>query len=119
VVSRTLLVVDDHAAFREQARQMLQGEVFEVIGEAATAGEALALAGLLRPEVVVLDVGLPDGDGFELAAMLVRRAPAPAVVLVSSRDWGRGSRRVRNSGARGFIPKDELTPAAVEELILT
>ena len=116
-MSRTLLVVDDHAAFRALAGRVLGGEAFEVVGEAATAGEAVTLARRLRPDVVVLDVALPDGDGFEVAAALVRDDPGPAVVLVSSRDWGRHSLRVRRSGARGFIPKHELTAAAVEGLL--
>jgi two-component system response regulator EvgA len=116
-VSRTLLVIDDHAAFRALAREVLDGEVFHVVGEASSAAEGLLLAQELQPDVVIMDVGLPDGSGFDLTGRLVRTLPSPAVVLVSSRDWGHLSRRVRSSGARGFLPKEELTPAAVEALL--
>jgi two-component system response regulator EvgA len=116
-VSRTLLVIDDHAAFRALAREVLDGELFRVVGEAASAAEGLSLAQELHPDIVILDVGLPDGSGFDLTGRLVRTRPPPAVVLVSSRDWGNLSRRVRSSGARGFMPKEELTPAAVEALL--
>lgn len=116
-MSRTLLVVDDHADFRALARRVLDGAAFTVVAEAGTAREALLLAHQLRPEVVVLDVALPDGNGFDVAQTLVQADPPPAVVLVSSRDWGQLSRRVRRSGARGFLPKEELTAAAVERLL--
>jgi DNA-binding NarL/FixJ family response regulator len=116
-VSRSLLVIDDHAAFRALARQVLESDAFRVVGEAATAAEGLELTQGLHPEVVILDVGLPDGNGFELARNLRRHTPAPAVVLVSSRDWGQLSRRIRSSGACGFLPKEELTAAAVEALV--
>jgi DNA-binding NarL/FixJ family response regulator len=116
-VSRSLLVVDDHAAFRALARQVLESDAFRVVGEAATAAEGLELTRELHPDVVILDVGLPDGNGFELARRLVTTVPAPAVVLVSSRDWGQLSRRVTTSGARGFLPKEELTAAAVAALL--
>lgn len=116
-MSRTLLVVDDHADFRALARRVLDGVAFTVVGEAATACEALALAQRLHPEVVVLDVALPDGNGFDVAGSLAQAVPPPAVVLVSSRDWGQLSRRVQRSGARGFLPKEELTSAAVEKML--
>jgi DNA-binding NarL/FixJ family response regulator len=116
-VRRTLLVVDDHANFRGRAREVLEGDAFTVIGEAATAREAVELARLLRPDVVVLDIALPDGSGFDVALALVPAVPRPDGVLVSSRDWSRLSGRVRRSGARGFLPKEELTSAAVEEMI--
>jgi DNA-binding NarL/FixJ family response regulator len=116
-VSRSLLVVDDHAAFRALARQVLESATFNVVGEAATGADGLAMTHELHPDVVILDVGLPDGNGFVLAGDLLRAIPPPAVVLVSSRDWGQLSRRVRSSGARGFLPKEELTAAAVEALL--
>lgn len=116
-MSRTLLVVDDHADFRAMARRVLDGAAFTVVAEAATAREALAVAHRLKPDVVVLDVALPDGNGFDVAYALVNAVPPPDVVLVSSRDWGRLSQRVRRSGARGFLPKEELTVAAVEAMI--
>jgi DNA-binding NarL/FixJ family response regulator len=116
-MSRTLLVVDDHAAFRALARQVLEGSSFSVVGEAGTAAQGLKMTQDLHPDVVILDVALPDGNGFDLTGALVLNVPAPAVVLVSSRDWGQLSRRVRSSGASGFLPKEQLTAAAVEAML--
>jgi two-component system response regulator EvgA len=112
-----VLVVDDHAEFRALARQTLEGGGFSVVGEAGTATQARQLTRELHPDVVILDVGLPDGNGFDLAGDLTRTARPPAVLLVSSRDWGRRSSRVRDSGACGFLPKEELSVAAVEAML--
>ena len=116
-VSRSLLVVDDHAGFRALARQVLDGDVFAVVGEAATCSEALQQAHDLAPDVVVLDVALPDGSGFDVARELIASSPAPAVVLVSSRSWSTLSRRLQQSGARGFLAKEQLSVAAVDGLV--
>jgi DNA-binding NarL/FixJ family response regulator len=116
-VSRTVLVVDDHEAFRALARRVLEGSAFTVVGEAGSAREALSLTSRLHPEVVVLDIALPDGSGFDVAHTLVHGEQPPEVVLVSSRDWGQLSARVGRSGARGFLPKEKLTPSAVERLL--
>ncbi|MDX6199107.1 MAG: hypothetical protein QOJ79_2258 [Actinomycetota bacterium] len=112
-----MLVVDDHAPFRALARQVLEGVAFRVVGEAATGFEGLAMTRELHPDVVILDVGLPDRNGFDLAGDLMRTTPPPAVLLVSSRDWGRVGRRVLDSGACGFLPKEELSTAAVEAML--
>lgn len=112
-----MLVVDDHAAFRALARQVLEGRAFSVVGEAASAAQGLAMTQELHPDVVILDVGLPDGNGFDVAGDLMRTTPPPAVLLVSSRDWGQVSRRVRASGACGFLPKEDLSQAAVEAML--
>jgi DNA-binding NarL/FixJ family response regulator len=116
-MSRRVLVIDDHADFRALSRQVLEGPAFSVVGEAASAAQGLAMTRALQPDVVILDVGLPDGNGFDLAGELLQSVPQPAVLLVSSRDWGQLSRRVRASGACGFLPKEELSPAAVEAML--
>ena len=116
-MSRTVLVVDDHAGFRSRARMLLESEGYEVVGEAADGETALAEAGRLRPDVVLLDVQLPDVDGFEVAARMTENGEPAAIVLISSRDWSDSAELIARSGARGFLPKDRLSGAAVGELL--
>ena len=105
----TVLIVDDHAGYRSAARALLESEGFEVIGESASGEDALAQCERLRPDLVLLDIGLPGIDGIEVAVRLAQRANPPAVVLTSSRD-GIGCESIfRACGARGFIPKAELS----------
>jgi DNA-binding NarL/FixJ family response regulator len=113
----TVLVVDDHARFRNAARTLLALEGFDVVGEAADGRAALAAAEALRPDVVLLDVGLPDMSGLDVAARLAEADTSTAVVLVSSRALADGGRRARRTGARGFIPKDELTGTSLREVL--
>ena len=116
-MARTVLIVDDHAPFRAVARALLQLEGFAVVGEAADALSALEAVGRLRPDVVVLDIQLPDLDGFEVARRLAQAGDPPVTVLVSSRDSSAYRRRLADSPARGFIPKGELSGAAVAALV--
>jgi DNA-binding NarL/FixJ family response regulator len=113
----TVLIVDDHPSFRATARMLLQAEGFDVIGEAEDGTSALAAAAELRPDLVLLDVQLPDMDGFEVAARLTERDGGPAVVLVSSRDGSDFGPLVGTSGARGFIPKAELSGSRIAALL--
>src|SRR5215218_2746110 len=82
----TVLIVDDHAAFRTSARALLQTEGFDVIGEAADGASAVQAVTALRPDIVLLDIQLPDLDGLAVAEQLATIPNAPAVVLISSRD---------------------------------
>jgi DNA-binding NarL/FixJ family response regulator len=116
-MARTVLIVDDHAPFRAVARALLQLEGFEVVGEAADARSALDAVGQLRPNVVLLDVQLPDLDGFEVARRLAQAGDPPAIVLVSSRDRSAYRRRLADSPARGFLAKGDLSGAAVAALV--
>ena len=116
-VARTVLIVDDHAPFRALARALLELEGFQVVGEAADARAALDAVGRLRPGVVLLDVQLPDLDGFEVARRLAQVGDSPAIVLVSSRDRAVYRRRLAESRARGFIAKSDLSGAAVAALV--
>ena len=110
--------MDDHPSFRASARALLQAEGFEVVGEAADGAEALRAVEELHPDVVLLDVQLPDTDGFDVAARLTRQnASAPAVVLTSSRDGSDFGPLVKYSGARGFVPKAELSAEALATLL--
>jgi DNA-binding NarL/FixJ family response regulator len=95
----------------------LESEGFDVVGEAPDGLSAIAAAGELHPDLVLLDVNLPDLDGFDVAARITSVLGAPAVVLTSSRDSSDFGPLVHRSGARGFIPKGELSGAALTELI--
>lgn len=113
----TVLIVDDHPSFRSSARALLEDEGFDVVGEVADGASALEAAARLRPELVLLDVQLPDLDGFDVAARLSRNGGSPRVVLVSSRDGCDFGPLVERSGAAGFIPKAELSAAAIADLV--
>ncbi len=114
----TVLIVDDHPSFRVTARALLEAEGFEIVGVAEDGASAIESARRLRPEVVLLDVQLPDIDGFGVAAALTSNGSSPAVVLTSSRDASEFGTLVERSGARGFIPKAELSGAALAALLV-
>jgi DNA-binding NarL/FixJ family response regulator len=116
-VGHRVLIVDDHPSFRATARVLLEAEGFDVVGEAVDGASALTEAGRLRPEVVLLDVQLPDIDGFDVAARLTGTADSPVVILVSSRDSSDFGPLVKRSGARGFVPKAELSGDRLQELL--
>jgi DNA-binding NarL/FixJ family response regulator len=111
----TVVIVDDHPSFRASARTLLELEGFEVVGEAADGASAVEIAQELEPELVLLDVALPDTNGFEVAERL---AGGPSkVILISSREQRDLGTRIRSSGALGFVPKDRLTGPALAELM--
>jgi len=116
-MARTVLVVDDHAGFRAQARILLAAAGFDVVGEAEDATGALTAARTLRPHVVLLDIQLPDGNGFDVARALLDDRDPPAVVLISSRERSDYGARVTRSGARGFISKADLSGVAIMALL--
>ena len=116
-MSWTVLIVDDHAGFRGFARRLLEAEGFTVVGEAGDGTSALAAVDALEPELVLLDIVLPDTDGFAVAKRLAQRADAPAVVLTSSRDAADFGRRLEHNAASGFIHKDDLSGRAVVALV--
>ncbi len=104
-----VLIVDDHAPFRSLARRLLVAEGLSVVGEAVDGAGALAAVRDLAPDVVLLDVQLPDTDGFTIAEILACEPAAPVVVLVSSRALRDYGHRVDASTARGFIAKADLS----------
>ena len=116
-MGRRILIVDDHAGFRTSARRILEAHGFEVVGEAEDGSSGVSMASDLRPEVVLLDLQLPDIDGFEVAAQLRDAGVAAAVVLTSSRDWSDVCTRQKAAGAVGFIPKDELSGSRLRDLV--
>jgi len=113
----TVLIVDDHEAFRESASALLEAEGFAVVGEAADGGGAIAEAQRLRPQVVLLDIQLPDIDGFAVAERLSAVPEPPRVVLISSRDASSYGPRLETTPARGFIAKRELSGATLSALV--
>jgi DNA-binding NarL/FixJ family response regulator len=116
-MATTVLVVDDHSGFRSCVRRLLERQGYLVVGEAEDGTSAIRGAGELRPELALVDVYLPDIDGFEVTSRLVALDPAPAVVLTSSHDRSDFDGRVATSGARGFVRKDELSREAIERLL--
>jgi DNA-binding NarL/FixJ family response regulator len=115
-VSRSVLIVDDHAEFRRSARALLEAEGFEVIGEAADGASALIGAARLHPRLVLLDIQLPDLDGFEVAERLADSSDPPAVILTSTRSAGSYRRRLASTPVLGFIAKADLTGEALAAL---
>ena len=116
-MKQTVLIVDDHAGFRASARSLLERDRFSVVGEAASGAEAIALANELQPAVVLLDVHLPDLDGFEVAERLRAMETPPEVILTSTRDAGDFGSLIAGAPARGFVGKGELSADAVRGLL--
>jgi DNA-binding NarL/FixJ family response regulator len=116
-VRPTVLIVDDHAAFRTSARALLEAEGFDVVGEAADGEDAVGEVERLRPDVVLLDVQLPGLDGFAVARLLAREGSGAAVVLISSRDASAYGSRLEDTPARGFIAKRTLSGAALAAVL--
>jgi DNA-binding NarL/FixJ family response regulator len=113
----TVLIVDDHEAFRQSASALLEADGFAVVGEAANGSAALAEAERLRPQVVLLDVQLPDIDGFAVAERLTALPDPPHVVLISSREAVTYGPRLEATPARGFITKRELSGSSLAALV--
>ncbi|MGN6377519.1 MAG: response regulator [Gaiellales bacterium] len=113
----TVVIVDDHAGFRAQARTVLEAEGFDVVGEAADGESAIDEVARLGPDVALVDVQLPDMDGFAVTARLKETGVTAQVVLISSRDGSDFGSLVERCGARGFIPKAELSGMALEAML--
>jgi len=113
----TVLIVDDHSGFRHFARGLLEADGISVVGEAVDGRSALAAVAELRPGLVLLDIVLPDIDGFAVADRLAASSEPPAVVLTSSRDAPEYGQRLAQSPVRGFIRKDDLSGPALERLV--
>ena len=117
-MTRTALVVDDPPSFRASARAVLEAAGFEVLGEAESGADALTAITRLDPDLVLLDVQLPDMTGFDVCAALEDGAGPPCdVILVSSRDAADYGDAVAESCARGFIAKADLSGETIEALL--
>jgi DNA-binding NarL/FixJ family response regulator len=116
-VRPTVLIVDDHAGFRDAARALLQAEGFDVVGEAVDGVEALRAVARLCPDVVLLDVQLPDLDGFAVAERLEAAGSMTKVVLISSREAASYGPQLVRAPTRGFLDKRELSGVALARLL--
>jgi DNA-binding NarL/FixJ family response regulator len=116
-VRPTVLIVDDHAEFRQSAGALLEAEGFAVIAEAGDGDEAIAAVERVRPQIVLLDVQLPDVDGFTVAEQLAAGRDPPVVVLISSREAAAYGPRLQAAAAHGFIPKRELSGSALAAVV--
>jgi DNA-binding NarL/FixJ family response regulator len=116
-MAASVLIVDDHPGFRAAARQLLEVEGYEVVGEAADGMSAIHAARALRPDFILLDVQLPDFDGFEVCERLAGDPDAPAVVLTSSRDPSDYGSCLTRARAAGFLPKAELSGAGIAGIL--
>jgi DNA-binding NarL/FixJ family response regulator len=113
-----ILIVDDHPSFRATVRTLLVADGFEVVGEAADGRSALEAVKRLHPDLVLLDVQLPDMDGFAVANELLRQnGTGPKVVLTSSHDESDFGPIVGRCGAAAFVPKGELSGAALRAVL--
>ena len=115
-MATTVLIVDDHPSFRASARTLLEDEGFEVVGEAENGKAAIEAVKRLNPDLVLLDVQLPDLDGFQVAKRLDKNG-SPGIVLTSSRDAADFGTIVTECGALGFVAKAELSGAALTRLM--
>ena len=116
-MKRTVLIVDDHDGFRASARRVLEADGYRVVAEAADGSSGVSAAAESRPDLALVDVQLPDFDGFEVTRRLRESEGAPEIVLISSRDGADFGSLVETSGARGFVSKADLSAAALEALL--
>ena len=114
-----VFIIDDHPGFVDAARKLLTAEGFDVVGAASDGTSGVAGVAADRPDVVLLDIQLPDIDGFEVARRLEELSPAPAVVLTSTRDAMDYGSRVDAAPASGFIAKAELTGPRLAAMVRT
>ena len=105
----TVLMVDDHVGFRERARVLLEAVGYDVVGEASDGQSGIEAASRLRPDLALVDIGLPDIDGFAVAAQIRADGAAQTIVLISGRDRDDFGDRVARSEADGFIAKGDLS----------
>ena len=113
------LIVDDNERFLEAARASLDGDKLEIVGTATTSEQALRSVEELRPEVVLVDIGLGKESGFDLARTLVGRYPwlGSSVVLISTRAEDDYADLIEGSPAVGFITKTKLSARAIHKLV--
>ena len=116
-MAASVLIVDDDSVFRGLARRILTANGLDVVGEAESIEAAVAAADALRPDAVLLDVMLPDGDGVAFAGELTALPWKPRVVLTSSYDGPASKEELERSGAIAFVPKPDLPTAPLERLL--
>ena len=110
-----VLLVDDDARFRASARRTLVADGIDVVAEVENGADVVGAVAEWRPDVVLLDIGLPDIDGLDVARQLAAEVGGPVVILISTRDVDYG-RRVAAGLAAGYVPKDELSRGRILEV---
>ena len=105
-MTTTVIVVDDHPVFRSGVAALLEVNGYRVVGEAAGAGEAVELVRRLRPAIVLMDLGLPDGSGVTATERIVAEHPEVRVVVVTMFDDDGSVRAALQAGAAGYVVKD-------------
>jgi DNA-binding NarL/FixJ family response regulator len=113
----SVLIVDDNASFRAVAKVLLEAGGFRVVGEADSIAAALTSAEVTRPDVVLLDIGLPDRDGVSACADVQAVVPMAAIVFCSVRDAGQYGDAVARSPAVGFLTKSQLSAEALAGMV--
>lgn len=116
-MNRTVLIVDDHAGFRASARRVLEAGGYSVIAEATDGSSGVTAAAESRPDLALVDVQLPDFDGFEVTRRMLESGDAPEIVLISSHERADFGSLIDDSGARGFVSKADLSGPALEALL--
>jgi DNA-binding NarL/FixJ family response regulator len=117
VGSVRVLTVDDHATFRKAARAVVDATAgFETVGEASTGADGVAAAFRLHPDVVLMDVRLPDIDGYEAARRISPHMPAIVICLVSTAEETLHGESATRCGASAVVRKQDLRPSVLEEL---
>ncbi len=114
-MARTVVIADDDSGFRRLAGRLVAAAGYEVIGEAADGQRTIEAVRSLRPDVLLLDVQLPDMDGFAVALNL--KMEATEIILVSSREADDYAAPLAAATSRGFISKRDLTGPAIADLV--
>ncbi|HWO65227.1 MAG TPA: response regulator transcription factor [Umezawaea sp.] len=114
---RSVLVVDDDSSFRELAIGLLRSWGHDVVGEAGSVAEAVERVTELRPDTVLIDIGLPDGDGFQLIARMRLMSWRPRVLLISSDSSAATDSEARQAGAVGFVPKTDMAGSQFRRML--
>jgi DNA-binding NarL/FixJ family response regulator len=112
-----VLIADDHSGFRRAATELMTAEGFEVLGCAVDGRSALQMTADLRPDLLLLDVQLPDMSGFEVARRLAAANDPTAIVLISSRDRSDYGGELEISPVNGFITKSDLSGSLIARML--
>jgi two-component system, NarL family, nitrate/nitrite response regulator NarL len=116
MIGVTVLIVDDHGLFAEVVASALEELGVRVVGSVGTAAEAVVAAATERPDVVLLDLALPDGNGVDAGRTILESRPETIVLALSASTDPRAPTEAVKAGFRGFIPKDARLPAVVEAI---
>src|SRR5258708_24968580 len=111
------LLVDDNAAFLDAAAALLQREGVTVVGVASSAAQAIRQVRALQPDVVLIDIGLGNESGFDLARLLAREGHGAELIMISARDETDHTELIAESPAVGFLAKPELSAREIDRVL--